>query len=223
MQYVVARFVLRRFAILAFASLLVLQFTHAGNAQVTLTWNRSSDPTVTGYRAWYGAQSHAYTNVIDVLNTTNCAIPNLSVGTTYYFAVTAYASDRLESDFSVEVFTTVGASNSPPWISTTVTNVAVAQGATTAPLPFAVSDAQTPATALVVSGISDNQGLVKNSAIILSGASTNRSVTITAASGQTGVANITLTVTDGSSPASTSFQVNVRTKPQPPGKLHPKG
>jgi fibronectin type 3 domain-containing protein len=41
--------------------------------------------------------------VVDVGNVTAYAVTNLGVGTTYYFAVTAYNTSGVESSFSNEV------------------------------------------------------------------------------------------------------------------------
>src|SRR5262245_9448350 len=70
---------------------------------VTLQWNRSTDPNVVGYNAYYGVATDTYTNRIDAGNTTNVVIGGLIEGTTYYFAVTAYNSLGIESDYSSEV------------------------------------------------------------------------------------------------------------------------
>lgn len=221
MQYVFVRPIWRKLLAAALLAVPFLEFQYTLHAQVTLAWSRNSDTNIIGYRVYYGRASLLYTNSIDVLNSTNCVVSNLVAGSTYYFAATAYDSYGIESAYSAEVSTTIG-SNTAPHISS-VTNVAIASGSATPALPFSVWDAQTPAPLLTISGVSDNQSLVKNSSIVLSGTDTNRTVSVTAASGQTGVANITLTVSDGSAIASTAFQVNVRSKPLPPGKLHPKG
>lgn len=70
---------------------------------VTLTWNPSVDPTVTGYRLYYGPASGQYTNSIAVGNATVCTVTGLVNGTTYYFTTTAYNSEGIESAFSNEV------------------------------------------------------------------------------------------------------------------------
>src|SRR5262245_58719956 len=74
---------------------------------VTLQWNPSTDPSVTGYNIYYGAASRTYTNKIDVGNTTNATISGLVEGVTYYFAATAYNILGAESDYSAEVSYTV--------------------------------------------------------------------------------------------------------------------
>jgi len=67
-----------------------------------LAWQPSTDPTVAGYKLYYGVASHTYTHAIDVGQATTATISNLAVGTTYYFAATAYDSSGVESPFSNE-------------------------------------------------------------------------------------------------------------------------
>jgi hypothetical protein len=95
-----------------FAFVPVLQAAeHA--AQVTLAWDPNPEPSVAGYRVYFGKESGFYTNVLDVGNRTDCVIPGLEAGTTYFFACTAYSATGDESNFSGEiVYTTEGGSSS---------------------------------------------------------------------------------------------------------------
>jgi len=77
---------------------------------VTLGWNRSTDPTVTGYNIYYGGKSGAYTNMIKAGNVTNAMIFGLTGGATYYFAATAYNAAGVQSGYSSEASTVVAAS-----------------------------------------------------------------------------------------------------------------
>ena len=70
---------------------------------VTLAWNRSTDPTVVGYKIYYGGASGTYTNTLSAGNATNVTISGLVGGTTYYFAATTYNSSGVQSPFSTEV------------------------------------------------------------------------------------------------------------------------
>ncbi len=82
-------------------------------ADVTLAWDPNPEPAVEGYRVYYGKASGFYTNVLDVGNRTDCVIPGLDAGTTYFFACTAYSATGDESNFSGEiVYATEGASSS---------------------------------------------------------------------------------------------------------------
>lgn len=82
-------------------------------ADVTLAWDPNPEPSVQGYRVYYGKASGFYTNVLDVGNRTDCVIPGLDAGTTYFLACTAYSATGDESNFSGEiVYATEGASSS---------------------------------------------------------------------------------------------------------------
>ncbi len=70
---------------------------------ITLAWDPSIDPAVVGYQLYVGSVSGVYTSVIDVGAATTATVPGLTVGATYYFAVTAYNSMGVESPFSGEI------------------------------------------------------------------------------------------------------------------------
>ncbi len=74
---------------------------------VTLAWDPSPSPTVVGYKVYQGVASLNYTNVIDVGTSTKVTITGLTAGVTYYFAVTAYDTNQLESPLSGEITYTV--------------------------------------------------------------------------------------------------------------------
>lgn len=69
---------------------------------VALNWNPNADPSVVGYNVYYGGGSRIYTNMVNAGTSTNIAVNGLMEGKTYYFAVTAYTIDGLESDYSDE-------------------------------------------------------------------------------------------------------------------------
>jgi subtilisin-like proprotein convertase family protein len=75
-------------------------------------------------------------------------------------------------------------------------------GLAVGPIPFRVIDAETPAANLKVSASSSDENLVSPEGIVLGGAGTNRTITVTPVGGATGIANVAgvtirLTVTDG--------------------------
>ena len=70
---------------------------------VTLQWDANPEPTVAGYHAYVGTQSGRYDRIIDAGTETIVRIAPLDPGVTYYFAVTAYTDDHLESPFSDEI------------------------------------------------------------------------------------------------------------------------
>jgi Fibronectin type III domain len=74
----------------------LLSMAHAVPS-VTLAWDANAEPDVAGYKLHYGTSSGAYTQIIDVGNATTVTVPNLPAGNTYYFVVTAYNLDGIES------------------------------------------------------------------------------------------------------------------------------
>jgi len=70
-------------------------------APATLVWDYN-DPTVTSYKLYWGIASRTYSNSMVVGNVLQATIPNLNIGTTYYFAVTA-SNSHGESAYSNEV------------------------------------------------------------------------------------------------------------------------
>jgi YVTN family beta-propeller protein len=87
--------------------------------------------------------------------------------------------------------------NAPPTISA-IADVTTTSGTQTAPLAFTVSDTETPVASLTLAGHSSDQTLVPDANITFGGSSTNRTVSVTPAVGQSGSATITVTVSDGS-------------------------
>lgn len=87
------------------ASLVFLGWTAHSQAQVqiTLAWNPSPTPDVTGYSIYYGPATGTYNQVVRVGNTNTATIPDLIVGQTYYFVATAVDSSGLESGYSNEI------------------------------------------------------------------------------------------------------------------------
>lgn len=95
-------------------------------------------------------------------------------------------------------FTDVHTPGGPPAISGLV-DVRIPANTNTGPMPFVVSDVETPAAALVVTATSDNPTLVPNNPtnLTLGGSGENRTLTVTPAANQQGLATIDVVVTDG--------------------------
>jgi len=96
---------------------------------------------------------------------------------------------------------TVNPVNDPPTIST-ITPKTVNED-TPISIPFTINDVDNPVYALTVTVGSSNPTLVPTANILPDGSGTNRIVTITPATNQSGTTTITLTVGDGSTTAST--------------------
>ena len=98
--------------------------------------------------------------------------------------------------------------NDPPTVSA-ITDRTINEDTQTGNINFTISDAETAATALQVTGSSSDTGLVPNANIILGGTGTARTVNIITAANQTGTTTITLNVSDGLNSTPVTFQVNV--------------
>jgi hypothetical protein len=111
------------------------------------------------------------------------------------------------SSFAVTVFQ----SNTPPMISA-IAGTNTLAGVPTPPIEFTVSDLESSGPGLMVTGSSGNPALVANTTgnISFGGSGNHRTVTITPVPGQSGVAPISISVSDGEYAASTVFPVLVR-------------
>ena len=107
---------------------------------------------------------------------------------------------------------TVLAANTAPAISA-ISRTNTLLNTAAPPIGFTVGDLETPADSLALSATSANPALVPNANIVFGGGGSNRTVTVTPAGGQTGVAPITVTVSDGTNTASSIFAVMVTPSP----------
>jgi len=74
---------------------------NARTIQITLVWDRNPEPDIAGYNVYYGRASGEYARLVPVTDPT--ATIGVKGSKTLYFAVTAYNTNGLESDFSEEV------------------------------------------------------------------------------------------------------------------------
>jgi len=176
---------------------------------VTLAWDPSTDPEVTGAIVYYGNASRNYPYHTNVGNVTRATVNGLQAGLTYYFAVTATNSYGLESDYSNEVSTSIPSdlTNSFPTI-TAISNV-IMWGNDTITLPFTIGDAETPAVNLNVSATAANTALIPNENIVLGGSGANRTIIVRPSTNSVGQTLMTVNVSDGMKASSTSFLVSV--------------
>ena len=100
-------------------------------------------------------------------------------------------------------------SNAPPQIST-IANQIIAMDRSTAVIGFSVSDEETPANIVTVSGSSSNPTLLPRNAIIFGGGGSSRTIKLTPQAGQFGNAIVTVSVSDGKTNTSTSFLLKVK-------------
>ena len=113
---------LRRFIPILIAFSLLASFAHAFN--VTIEWDANQESNIAGYTVYMGLQSRDYATSIDAGPVTQQSIQSLTPGHAYYFAVTAYDTDGLESEFSEEVSYTPNEATT----ATPLTNVTVYAG-----------------------------------------------------------------------------------------------
>jgi hypothetical protein len=90
------------------------------------------------------------------------------------------------------------------------TNQKTTLGTPTPPLGFRIGDLDTPADALVLTGSSSYKQLVPDANIVFAGSGENRTVTVTPAPGQSGISDITITVSDGQATASATFSLTAQ-------------
>jgi hypothetical protein len=85
--------------------------------RVLLTWDPNPETDIGGYKIYWGTNSRTYTTVTNVGKTTNAITAGYTRGVRYYWAATAYNTNNLESDFSLEVSLLI------PTAPTTVVNL----------------------------------------------------------------------------------------------------
>lgn len=71
-----------------------------GSQNIRLAWNPLQSLAVAGYCLYSGSEQGVYNNKIDIGNNTTATVSGLQEGRTYYFAVTAYNSNGVESAIS---------------------------------------------------------------------------------------------------------------------------
>jgi hypothetical protein len=189
-----------RWALLMTGLTLLTQIPAFAAGSVTLAWDASPDPSVTGYRIYIGGASGNYTNSANVGNVTSTVLTNLTEGATYYFAATAYDATGVESDFSNEanytVTTTPG--NVTPTLNiinaVTISEDAAAQTINLSGISSgSVDEEQT----LTVTATSSNPGLIPHPSVNYSSPNATGSLNFTPTANGFGSATITVTVNDG--------------------------
>jgi hypothetical protein len=186
---------------------------------VTLNWSASADG-VAGYHVYRApAPTGPFTRVTSALVTGTTYHDTTAPGgnSTYMVRAIALQANPSGSYFnpSQGIFISVNTStngttppNTPPRISS-IAGQSILQNTSTPPIAFTIGDSETSASALTLQGNSSNPALVLNSGITFGGSGSNRNVTITPVTGQTGSANITISVSDQTDTTSTSFLLNV--------------
>ena len=98
-----------------------------------------------------------------------------------------------------------------------IPNMTTSEDAPPASRTFTIADADTPASSLVLSGLSSNPSLVPPTNIAFSGVGSSRVVTVMPAPNASGITTLTLTVSDAEgNTTSTSFNLVVTSVNDPP-------
>jgi hypothetical protein len=92
---------LRLLILISIALTLLAPIAHA--FKVTLEWDANQEPDIAGYKVYMGSQSRSYDATFNAGFATQQNIQPLEPGHVYYFAITAYDSNGLESAFSDEI------------------------------------------------------------------------------------------------------------------------
>lgn len=185
---------------------------------VTLAWNRNTETFVSGYKVYYGGASRQYTNVLDAGNLTEKRVDGLEEGKKYFFAATAYTTNGVESDYSLEV----SYSNVSPVLSkfgdiTTFSNQKIP------PVAFTVTDKETESWRLVVRAYSSNTSAVQRTSLVLTGTLTNRMLHFSTNSvpfGAQGSTIITVALSDPWCTVTQQFNLNLIASPGTPKGLN---
>ncbi|MEP6737494.1 MAG: tandem-95 repeat protein, partial [Chryseolinea sp.] len=114
------------------------------------------------------------------------------------------ASTNVATSFSL----TVVSVNDTPTI-TVIGDQVTNEDTPSSDISFTVGDQETAAGSLTITTVSDNTALIPNANIALGGAGAARTVKMTPAANASGVANITVTVSDGVATASRTFKLTV--------------
>ncbi len=117
-------------------------------------------------------------------------------------------SDGSLSDFAYFKVTVNNVDNDAPTISD-VANQTINEDANTGALAVTISDPETAASSLTMSGSSSNTTLIPNANIVFGGSNGARTVTVTPAANQFGTATITIGVNDGTHTTQDTFTVTV--------------
>jgi hypothetical protein len=162
-----------------------------------MVYGFSSDPTIVpATNILFGGSSSARTVAVTAAGQAGSA------------SITVWVADSGGKSNSASFNLTVLPANTSPVISTIPrTNTLMNEAA--GPIPFTIGDAETSANNLTMSAFSANSTLLPGGNILLAGTGSYRTVTVSPAPSQIGVAPITLAVSDGTNTAAASFALMV--------------
>jgi len=168
--------------------------TPAGS--LTVTASSSNTPVVPSANVVLGGSGSARTVTVT-------PAPN-AFGVTTITLTVSDGTATAQTTFDV----TVIAVDDPPTI-TSISDRIINEDSQTGTIPFTISDPETAAAALVVTGASSNPAIVPNANVVIAGSGATRTVNVIPAADQFGIVNITLTVSDGVNNVPTTFKVTI--------------
>jgi len=178
--------------------------------------------SVQGYRLYYGAVTRNYTNLVEAGASTTVAVLGLASGVTYFFAVTAYNTLGIESDFSSEISYRIASpvTNNPPTLNP-IGDVTVFEdsGAESVSFSGVTSGSTNETQALSVTATSSDPSIIPTPSVQYASPNSSGTVSFTPTPNMSGAAVITVTVDDGQSQnnqTSRSFTVTVQSINDPP-------
>jgi len=183
-------------------------------ASLTLGWNGSTNPTVSGTAIYWGVATGTnvnFTNRIAVpVPATSITLGNLNQNTSYGFTATTIGAWQLESAANAVVFYTF--SNQPPTLSNPPNVVVTTWGAYSVALAGISSGGESQP--ISITAASNNTNVVNNLSVVYTSPQTNGVLSFNAV--HDGFATNTVTVSDGVTTTSKSFVVTVL-PPSPSG------
>ena len=188
-------------------------------------------PGGTGALAFTVADKETGTLTVDKASSNQSVVPNANitlanVGNNYTVTVvpaanafgtatiTLTVTDQGGLSASTTFNVVVAPVNDAPTISTPP-NQTIAENTSTGPIPFTVGDVESLGS-LTVTRATSNTAVIPLANVVLGGSGANRTVTVSPLASQSGTSTITLTVSDGSLSASTTFDVTVTPIEDPP-------
>ena len=141
----------------------------------------------------------------ELTRTFNGTPSNDNVGT---ISIKVTASDSSNQTVTDTFTLTVQNVNNAPQIST-IGDQSINEDNSSSEISFTISDSDTPADNLIVSGNSSDENLLTNSNIVFTGTGTSRFVQLTPEAEKFGTTNISIHVSDGSYTSTTTFELTV--------------
>src|SRR5262245_24686845 len=161
---------------------------------IVLAWDSNSEPDIAGYTVYYGESTGSYINSTNLGLVTTNLVEGLTPGLTYFFAVTAYNTNGLESDFSNEVSYQVP-TNSPLALLGLPLQLTFNKN-TSAQLPFTVRGAGSGSN-LILRVTTSNPLLLPTKRLFFQGTGTNRTLVASPVLNKWGKVKAVVTANDG--------------------------